>query len=296
MNLSIIIPDHNDLSISNLIESIDYINNSEHQVELVIVLNQPTVELKKTVQIIKEKFCNNFHFRIININKCNLGLAYNAGIKNASYEYVLFLDSDLICTKGAISMMVQAMQEGGYEIIKGKVLFNKGENSSYLVSNVRYVTTTDTVSPYIPVILMNKDIFKLLNDGYMFAVDTVWCSDSDFASRVMRKKLPINYLDAFFSHPSISLKKDLKDAFFYGLGKGIRTKRTKEKWNPIKELADMVTLGKKASLSIWENSYLFLWELLLQFGCLLQLITPNNFILKNTVDFKFSNGENTYDE
>ena len=55
MNISIIIPNHSDLRISRMIDSIDFHSNEYHQVELVIVLNKPTDAVVKLVNQIKER-------------------------------------------------------------------------------------------------------------------------------------------------------------------------------------------------------------------------------------------------
>ena len=42
MDISILIPNHSDLRMIHMIESIDYFDCDDHRVELVIVLNRPT--------------------------------------------------------------------------------------------------------------------------------------------------------------------------------------------------------------------------------------------------------------
>lgn len=288
MNISILIPNHSDLKMKELVDSIDYRNNAFHTVQLVIVLNNPTSQLEELTLRIQQNYRHFFTFKIIRIDKCNLGAAYNAGIIHADYDHILFLDSDLICVPGAIQKMVDVMRRTRTSIVKGKVLFDSQNVVTRLTAHVRYVTTTDTKEPYIPVILMNKYIFRQLNDGYMFAVDTVWCSDADFSNRVLKKNIPISYTDAFFRHPSITLQKDFKDALYYGLGKGIRIKRTKENWRPINEILGIMKIGKKRSLTLGEMVYLFLWSATIQIGCLIQLIFPNKMILKQSIDFEKS--------
>ncbi|WP_410985059.1 glycosyltransferase family 2 protein [Bacillus cereus] len=289
MDISIIIPDRSDLRIKDLIESIDYYNDEKKTVEIIVVLNKPTKELEELVYKIKEQKKDKFKFKILNINFCNLGLAYNTGIQNATYENILFLDSDLICRKGSIKQMVQEMIENDVLLVKSKLLYEQKNNfSNNLVYKSRLATTTNCEPPYIPVILIKKEIFRVLNDGYMFAVDTVWCSDADFAYRVLAKKIKIFYSDAVFYHASIGLKKDLHDAFLYGLGKGIRVKRTKEKWNPIKEVIFITKLGIPEKLRIIEFMYLFLWAAIQQVACFIQLFLPNKTFFPQSLDFEKS--------
>lgn len=84
MNISILIPNHSDLRMINMIQSIDYFNNEMHQVELLIVLNNPTDLVIKQVEEVKEKFKEKFLFNIIQTEYCNLGHVYNEGFKNAT--------------------------------------------------------------------------------------------------------------------------------------------------------------------------------------------------------------------
>ena len=285
MNLSIIIPDHNDLRLIDLVDSIDYASTEKQKVELVLVLNKPTVELLQLVDKIKIKYCKKFDIKSVLIEICNLGYAYNAGIENASYDNIMFLDSDLICIPNAIKKMVQCMEDKNAKIVKGIVWFEHNGFITKLISNTRKVTTSKVKKAYIPVLLMNKNIFQELDDGYMFAVDTVWCADADFANRVDEKKIPVKYIKSDFLHPAIGLKKDLKDALYYGFGKGIRTKRTGESWKPCREVADLVKSAKKERLSFLEYGYLVFWGTIMQFGCLMQLFLPNHFFFPQSMKF-----------
>ncbi|WP_158642133.1 glycosyltransferase family 2 protein [Brevibacillus laterosporus] len=289
LNISIVIPNRSDLRIKNLLESIDYYNDNNKTIEIIIVLNKPTEELKKLTYNLKEKMKEKFVFKIVNIEFSNFGLAYNTGIQNATYDNILFLDSDLICGKGSIKLMVEDLIEQDVSIVKSKLIYERKDSFwDNLVYKSRLVTTTNAEPPYIPVILIKKQIFRELNDGYMFPVDTVWCADADFAYRVLDKKIKIFYNDAKFYHASISIKKDLYDAILYGFGKGIRTKRTKEKWNPIKEAIFITRLGVDEKLSFMELIYLFVWGSLMQIACLVQLLLPNGFFLKESLSFEKS--------
>ncbi len=285
MNLSIIIPDHNDLRLMELIESIDFVNSEKQKVELVLVLNRPTAELLRLVDGIKRKYHEKFDIKSVFIEICNLGYAYNAGIENASYDNIMFLDSDLICMPNAIRKMVQCMEKKDAKIVKGIVWFKHHGFITKLISNTRKVTTSKVKKAYIPVLLMKKDIFEELDDGYMFAVDTVWCADADFANRIEEKKILVKYIKSDFLHPAISLKKDLKDALYYGFGKGIRTKRTKEDWKPCREVWDLVKSAKKEKLNFLEYGYLAFWAMLMQLGCFMQLCLPNQFFFSQSMEF-----------
>ncbi|KPI55141.1 hypothetical protein KW94_03835 [Clostridioides difficile] len=282
MNISIIIPNHSDLRMYKMINSIDYFNNEDRTVELVIVLNKPTKDVLSQVELIKRDFSNRFLITIVFISQCNLGLAYNEGIKKSKYSNILFLDTDLICEKHSIENMISILKDDIY-LVKAKVIYN---GMHKLVEAARKVNTTEVEPPYIPVILIKKSIFSQFKDDFLFAVDTVWCSDAEFANRVLEENIKIKYIDAEFYHDNITLKKDLKDAIIYGLGKGIRIKRTNERWKPVKEICDMCKKSRNYSLDMLEMFYSLAWITIQQLACLFQKFSPNVF--KSALPFEMS--------
>lgn len=282
MNISILIPNHNDLRMEKLINSIDYTNDKDRIVELVIVLNNPTTNLIKLCERLSEKLKDKFVFKILYTEHQNLGYLYNYGLKAATYEHVLFLDSDLVCEPGAIQKLVNRM-DPDIQLIKANLVY---KNMNNFVEKARLCNTTKDTPPYIPVILIKKNIFKQLKDNFVFAVDVVWCSDAEFAYRVINEKVNFIYCNAKFYHDKISLKKDLKDAFLYGFGKGIRIKRTKEKWQPLHEIKDMTKKSFHQNLSILESLYSILWITLQQIACGIQVLCPVFF--KNSLEFEKS--------
>ncbi len=71
MNISIIIPNHSDLRMYKMINSIDYFNNEDRTVELIIVLNKPTKEVLFQDRVNKKRFfkkiLNNNQYLLINV-------------------------------------------------------------------------------------------------------------------------------------------------------------------------------------------------------------------------------------
>ncbi|WP_207694593.1 hypothetical protein DOK67_0000370 [Enterococcus sp. DIV0212c] len=279
MNISILIPNHNDLRMKNLIQSIDYTCDSKKKVELVIVLNNPTKELKEQCENIHSEYKDKFLFNFIYTDRQNLGYLYNIGLQASSFDHVMFLDSDIICEPYAIEKIIESMDQDT-QLVKANLIY---KNMNGFVEKARFCNTTKDIPPYIPVILIKKDIFKLLKDNFVFAVDVVWCSDAEFAYRVINEDIPFKYCEANFYHDKITLKKDVKDAILYGFGKGIRIKRTKEEWNPFKEIREMKNKSSKHNLSILEMFYSVFWISLQQVSCGIQIVFPNFF--KNSMNF-----------
>lgn len=168
-------------------------------------------------------------------------------------------------------------------IVKGKILF---DSTNRIIRKARLVNTTNTIEPYIPAIIINRNVFLRLKDDFMFAVDTVWCSDAEFANRIINEKIDVVYTDATFYHEKIAFKKDLKDAFLYGFGKAIRIKRTKEEWKPLREINNIYQSGKINKLSFDEQCYSIFWMILLQIACAFQKHLPPLF--KSSLPFSKS--------
>lgn len=281
MNLSIIVPNHNDLRMLDMISSIDYFSDNSRIVEIIIILNNPTKELVEQCVFIQKKY-KKFSIKVLNECYQNLGYLYNVGIKNAQFDNILFLDSDVVCENGAIEQLISDLESNKHNMLaKAELVYKKSNN---LVEKSRLCNTTKDVPPYIPVILIKKDIFKHFKDDFIFAVDTVWCSDAEFANRVLNENIQFTYSKARFYHDKISLKKDIKDAMLYGFGKGIRIKRTKEYWSPIKEISDMNRKTLDNGLTLIERLYCIFWIVLQQISCGFQLISP--ILFKDSLDFK----------
>lgn len=284
MNISIVVPNRSDMRMKRMIQSIDYFDTPEHRVEILIILNNETPEIARMAREIMEKNKKRFQIRIVKIKYSNFGVIYNTGIKESKYDNVMFIDTDIMCEKGSVKKVVDNMENNPeIMIVKAKLVYKGMDN---LVERARFVNTTDVREPYIPIILIKKQLFFKLKDDYMFPVDTVWCADADFAYRALNENIKIAYNDAIFYHDRISVKKDLKDALMYGFGKGIRIKRTKEYWNPFSEMYVRYKSGKENKLSFAENGYSMLWLFLQQITCMLQLFIPKVF--KDSLPFEMS--------
>ena len=266
MSATILIPNKSDTRVERMIKSIDYYGDKSEKLEILMVLNKPTEEIICLTEKLKNQYKDKFIFSVINISKSNLGLAYNEGIKYAKYNNVVFIDTDLICEPGALKKLIEYQRKKNSLIVKANLIY---KDMNFLVKSARLVNTTNVIVPYIPVILLNKKIFWELSDNTMFAVDTVWCSDAEFGYRVLNEKVKIDYVNCKFYHDRLTLKKDIKDAFLYGFGKSIRVKRTKEKWEPFKEIINMYRQGK-IQLSLIGNLYSVFWISCQQLGCLIQ--------------------------
>ena len=203
--ISIVIPCSDDILIKNCLESIDA------NVEIVVSLNKPSDVVKKIM--------NNFpSIKIIETDKKGIALAYNNGIKIASNEWVLLMDSDCVFKKDAIAKMWATTTR--FLVIKGKIVFQSTGLVSSVIAKAREFTTSDTINAYSPPLLFNKKIIEEI--GYYFHQDLVWSEDADFNNRVKTKNIQIGYVpEAVIFHKPILLAQDIKSAFNYGVGRQI---------------------------------------------------------------------------
>jgi len=210
IDLTIIIPCSTDTKIKYCIQSI--YKTCVDDIEILISLNKPS---KKVKEILK-------HFqkvKICEIKEANLSKAYNNGIKHASRNNILLMDSDCIFGRNTIKLLYNGLKYGKFS--KGLVVFQSNNLMSKIISNVREYTTTDFVSAYSPPLAFSKDIKNLMGD-YYFHEQIPWSEDSEFNYRVQQAGIKIHYNpEAIIYHAPISIKQDIRSGFKYGRGKRI---------------------------------------------------------------------------
>lgn len=203
MDLSIVIPVKDDIRIKQCIDSID------ENVEVVVVLNDPSKEVEEIVSEIGE------NLNVVKIDEANLSKAYNYGILNAKYENIFLMDSDCIFSRGCIKKLYDGLSNS--DLAKGKVVFKKNSKISNIIAKVREFTTSDFCNAYSPPLAFKKDIVNKI--GYYFDPDLRWEEDYEFNLRVKKNKLSINWIqEAEIYHPELTLYRDLKSAYNYGTG------------------------------------------------------------------------------
>lgn len=210
LDLTIIIPCATDIKIKYCIQSI--YETCIDDVEILVSLNGASQAVR---QILK-----NFRkVRVCEIKEAHLSKAYNNGIKHASRNNILLMDSDCVFGKGAIKLLYNGLR---YEkLAKGLVIFRSSNLMSQVISKVREYTTTDFISAYSPPLAFSKDIKSLIG-GYYFDERVPWSEDSEFNYRIQKAGIKIHYNpEAIIYHAPISIKQDIKSGFKYGRGKRI---------------------------------------------------------------------------
>jgi|SRR3989338_8951952 len=262
MDLSIVIPVHDDVRIERCVRSID------ENVEIVIAVDRPTEEVSGIVKKLGVKS--------VDVPEQNLGICYNAGMDAATHELVLFMDSDCIFDQGAIAKMHAGKQTNPEALVRGQVVFQQNSLQSRITKSAREVTTANVPYAFIPPLLIDKNVFQRINDGYRFAEDVGWCVDYEFELRRTKAEVPlIHQTDARIFHDPISIKSDLRSAFKYGTGKRKRHKRTGEKVNFLEVLREPILRGFREAGPV-TGLYLVLWKSALYSGYYSQKYGLNN--------------------
>lgn len=261
MNISIVIPLRDDRRIETCLASID------ETVEVVISLNDPSSEIVKLVNNLKNAYKRTGHIsiKICRINYPSIAGAYNNGIKHSSHSKVLLMDSDCVFEKGAIKKMADNL--GDSYLSKGRVVFTHNTRVTAMVGRAREFHTSDRVSAYSPPLLFRKAIKNKIG-GYYFHPRLSWLEDSEFDRRVSASGLEISYdASAIVHHPPLTPIRDLKSAFWYGVGHqvGYSLGINVQPRGLLRSFYKYVVVGSR-SKGVASGLYLMLWKIVLLSG------------------------------
>ncbi|HLD18468.1 MAG TPA: glycosyltransferase [Candidatus Nanoarchaeia archaeon] len=252
MDLSIVIPVHDDVRIEKCVDSID------ENVEVVVALNKPTIEVAGIVKRLGVKS--------INVPEQNLGMCYNAGMDASSSQLVLFMDSDCVFAPRTIERVYDAKMTHPDALIRGHVVYLADSLQSRITKAGRDVTTTNVPYAFIPLLLLDKNVFSRINDGHRFAEDVGWTADYEFELRRSKAGIPLVYVpEAKIFHDPVTIASDLRSAFKYGTGKRIRHERTGERVNFLEVLKEPILRGFREAGPM-TGLYLVLWKSALYSG------------------------------
>lgn len=264
MKISVVIPVKDDLRIKDCIDSID------ESVEVVISMNRPSQKLRDLVKSLvksKEKGISykNLTFTVCEIDYASIAGAYNNGIEHSKYDEILLMDSDCVFIKGCIRRLHNNLK--GNLLSKGKVIFDSNSFDTNVVARAREYHTSREVNAYSPPLLFLKSIKKFIG-GYYFHPALCWLEDSEFDSRVKENDLHIAYdEEAKVIHPPLTPRRDLRSAFWYGVGKRIGVMyEIHQKPTGIAGSFYKYIIKAGGSEGLLTGLYLFLWKLVLFLG------------------------------
>lgn len=211
MDFSIIIPVASDLKVKYCIDSIN------EDVEIVVVLNGATKEVKEIINTIKNK-----NIKILELPDRNLGASLEYGIIYATYDNVLLMDSDCTFEKHCISNLYKGLSNS--YIAKGKIIFPYYNISTRVVSKVCDFRFGDKKNSFKPPIALKKSIKDVMG-GYYYNTKIHWLEDVEFEQRRLKYGIKINFVNnAIIYHTPKTIFRDMKSAFYYGIGARIGIK------------------------------------------------------------------------
>lgn len=251
--LSIVIPCADDIRIKQCLDSVD------ENVEIVVVLNGPT---KEVVEIV-----NNYQVKKIRLPERNLAKALNVGMEKARNLKVILVDSDCKFQKGAIKKLYKGLKENF--VVKGKVIFESNSFLSRVIARTREYVYYNPPKPYNPFLGIRKDIKKYIK-GYYFDELVYWTEDADLNTRLKQADVNVKYIfSAKVFHPPLTIRKDLRSSFRYGIGKRIRVEKGTS--NGIgTHVSNIMDIGSKKG--VWSAVYYFLWNLVYASGYFYQIL------------------------
>lgn len=251
LELTVIICVADDIRIKDVLKTVD------QNCEVVVVLNGATQQVKKIVKGFQDNGV--FELKIIEIPERNLSKARNYGIENASYDKVVFYDSDCIIVSGALLKFNEMLEK--YLLVDGKVFFKKDTFSSKIISYTREMGLPGYA--LCPAMGVNKKIKPLIGNHF-FDNDIHWCEDSELNNRAKKKNVEVGVInDITCVHDNLTFRQDLKSAFRYGYGvrlevaKKLHINRPTANWNLI------IPIAKQNLIS---GVYYLLWNIIYCIG------------------------------
>jgi len=252
MDLSVVIPVHDDIRVERCVNSID------ENVEVVLALNRPTEEVKGIAKKLGVKS--------VNVPEQNLGMCYNYGMDASTSENVLFMDSDCVFAPRTIERVYSAKTSHPDALIRGNVVYLTDSIQSRITKAGRDVTTINVPYAFIPLLLLDKGVFSRINDGRRFAEDVGWTADYEFELRRSKAGIPLAQVpEARIFHDPMTIASDLRSAFKYGTGKRIRHERTGEHTNFLEVLKEPILRGFREGGFV-AGAYLIVWKSALYSG------------------------------
>lgn len=217
--VSIIVPIYNvEKYIERCIKSL--ISQTYRDIEILLI-NDGSLDDSKNICERYEKIDK----RIKLYNKENGGLsdARNYGLKRATGEYILFVDSDDYIESNAVEVLIAEMQKDNLDIVAGNAALEAdGEDKKYLditkhddnkVTNglEYYVSSIETdcfqASPWV---YMYKSEIILKNN--LFFEKGILHEDEEWTPRIMIKVKRVKYINFVFYHYTVSRENSIMNS------------------------------------------------------------------------------------
>lgn len=182
MNISIVIPCYNEekrIKVS-LDKILSFINETNYNLEIVVVDNQSTDNTMNILKEYKMKFTN---YKIISANEHKgKGFAVKNGILNSSGDIIIFTDADLSTPVTEIEKIIYEIQTGNADIVIG----SRQNPNSKILKKQNFIRENMGKT-------FNKFLQLILFTGYK---DTQ-CGFKGFKKNVAYKLFTINKINSF---------------------------------------------------------------------------------------------------
>ncbi len=177
-----------------------------------------------TVKII-ESFMEKMKIKLI-IKKCSRGGGRNIGVKNSSYDYVIFTDGDIIVSDTWLKEMRKSIEEGN-DVVAGKTIYIGNEKFSLERVELIYMGH-DVTFPSCNLAYRKELFFKLGG----FDENLVTAEDIDLNMRALEfgAKFIYNENAVVYHRTRENMLSFIKQAFWNGYGRGQLVKKHGNLW------------------------------------------------------------------
>jgi GT2 family glycosyltransferase len=154
--------------------------------------------------------------RIESLPDANLSWALEVGVRAATYDKIVLMDSDCRFSEETLVRFFQLLDE--HPLVRGMCVFEQKNFMSRIIANVRTATTTVVQGAYKPPLgLVRSNLLKHLD--YFFHPDILWCEDAEFDARRIAAGIPVHFApEAIIYHDCLQMLSDLRSAARYGRG------------------------------------------------------------------------------
>lgn len=204
MKLSIIIKCSDDERIFRCLKSID------EDVEVVVAMT-PNKKLENRFKQMGIKYCIT--------PKGNLSVTSNAGIRLATHDKFIIMDSDSVFKKRCIRKLNEKLESN--LVVRPRIVFLMQKNSllSQVLANGRDFENRKELVAYTPGLGLRKELTKHIG-RFFFQEKVCWSEDSELDNRIKEAKIPICEVpEAVVYHDPVTLRHELRGAFQFGVGK-----------------------------------------------------------------------------
>lgn len=213
MTLTIVIPCRDDPRVVECVGSVDA------DAEILIVLNGSPPDF---ADMVRREVGARARIEILPLP--NRSSAVEQGIRTASFDRVLLMDSDCVFEAGSIAAVERAFDGGASdeEVYKGRIVFDPGPaRSSALVARSRSQRMGHVTTAYKPPLAVSRRLRNRLG-GYFFDSRLPWKEDADLDYRVRQAGIRIVPVEGcVIHHAPLAVGADLTSSFRYGVGAAI---------------------------------------------------------------------------